>query len=503
MTADFTTPHAPASVLATLVVSAQHGLPGFEVPLYAGANELGREVMRDHDFVSMRHCSVDYRHRRWWLHDHGSTNGTFLDGDEDGLIPECRYQLLDGDGFSVGRVRVRLAVVDGGGDGRRERELKRDDDALKALNDDDDGTADSELDIGGETCRSPSFPAGKRVSDVGITDGGGDNKENKTSLEYTYSAKDITVPLTDSTSTIKNGDADASSLPQPPAPAPPKSTRSRRQSAETSIKEEKSEPGEKKAAPAKKKKPSADSSDATTMAGKKRSSTGTTAKSSSKTSTPSKLSFDTTKMVVLSTGLSAAANKKAQEVFDQYGIGVALTWEQATHVLTEKVKRTAKLLSGLASGRPLISFEWINKCKRAKKLQDPAQFPLVDEDAEQKWSFSLEESKQRVATNGASTVLQRYSIMATPSVGLDLPEMRQIVEACGGKLIYELPSKLEPNIIVVGHEDDCELLVSYRDFGWEHIVGEEFLYMTALTQEVDFEKYALSLGKGSKKRRHR
>ena len=66
--------------------------------------EPGNRVIIDEDTVSSRHATFLYERGRWWLEDHGSTNGTWVNN----LRIEGRVRLNDGDEVRFGRVAARF-----------------------------------------------------------------------------------------------------------------------------------------------------------------------------------------------------------------------------------------------------------------------------------------------------------------------------------------------------------------------------------------------------------
>jgi pSer/pThr/pTyr-binding forkhead associated (FHA) protein len=94
------------------VIESPEGRPeaGSSLPLDA-VNSIGRDVnssiVLDDSFVSAEHATVTFRGRAWFVEDHGSTNGTYLNGQRvEGTAP-----MGYGDELQIGQVRLRLERV--------------------------------------------------------------------------------------------------------------------------------------------------------------------------------------------------------------------------------------------------------------------------------------------------------------------------------------------------------------------------------------------------------
>ena len=101
-----------ARTLAHLVVldPGQTSLEPGETLALRPVTRLGRArqctIVLDDTFVSAEHAVVEFRAGRWWLADHGSTNGTLLNGrpvdGEVGVVAD--------DVIGIGDVQLRVAV---------------------------------------------------------------------------------------------------------------------------------------------------------------------------------------------------------------------------------------------------------------------------------------------------------------------------------------------------------------------------------------------------------
>ena len=100
----------PATELGRLIVLASpSGEPAVGAVFALDAvTTIGRDVNNavviEDPFASSEHCVLTFRGRAWFVEDLGSTNGTFLNGNQvDGTAP-----MSYGDEIQVGEVRLRL-----------------------------------------------------------------------------------------------------------------------------------------------------------------------------------------------------------------------------------------------------------------------------------------------------------------------------------------------------------------------------------------------------------
>ncbi|XP_053608434.1 uncharacterized protein LOC128674116 isoform X2 [Plodia interpunctella] len=100
---------------------------------------------------------------------------------------------------------------------------------------------------------------------------------------------------------------------------------------------------------------------------------------------------------------------------------------QCTVVVTAHIKRTFKLLCALGLGRPIVGSAWLQACHDNNHIVDPWLYLLKDEQAEQRFKFSL----QRTLT-GRRGFLRGYNVSSTPQVKPATAEMMLIVECSGG-----------------------------------------------------------------------
>src|SRR5687768_7537977 len=102
------------------IVSENAAAAGKDSRMTFGVNggRIGRHgsndwVLRDPErFVSGRHAEVERRAGSWWLHD-TSTNGTFVNDDEEALGPERLHPLAPGDRIRIGEYEIEVEISGG------------------------------------------------------------------------------------------------------------------------------------------------------------------------------------------------------------------------------------------------------------------------------------------------------------------------------------------------------------------------------------------------------
>lgn len=103
-----------------------------------------------------------------------------------------------------------------------------------------------------------------------------------------------------------------------------------------------------------------------------------------------------------------------------------------THIVTPRVARTIKFLSGISVCRHVAIPRWVEESGKQGKFQDEAEFVLRDADAEQLFGMELTTSLARARER---KLLERVCIYATPNVQPSQVALRKIVSCAGGKLV--------------------------------------------------------------------
>ena len=186
---------------------------------------------------------------------------------------------------------------------------------------------------------------------------------------------------------------------------------------------------------------------------------------------------------VLFTGYS---NSRHESIVKQLG-GVVIDAIECVDVLvTDKLRRTVKLLSTVGKGLPVVGPSWLTLSKNAGRLLDPWQHILSDKEAEDKFGIKLENALHKAVEK---PLLEGYNIHITKNVKPVPDEMKAIIQSCGGKVLPRKPSAWPPNSVVISCQEDKASWNKMK--GNVPIVAAEWLLSGVLTQELDMKTHLL------------
>ena len=107
-------------------------------------------------------------------------------------------------------------------------------------------------------------------------------------------------------------------------------------------------------------------------------------------------------------------------------------YEFCKFLAAPKIMRTRKFICAMARGPTLIATDFVEQCLAKNKLLDPQDFPLADEEGEQRYRMQLPKALQRARQN-QQKLLEGQLIYATENVHGGFDTYKAIVEANGGK----------------------------------------------------------------------
>ena len=103
-----------------------------------------------------------------------------------------------------------------------------------------------------------------------------------------------------------------------------------------------------------------------------------------------------------------------------------------SHIVTPKVARTIKFLSGISVCQHMITPKWVEESERRGTFAPEKDFVLQDPDAEQLFGMDLTTSLARARSR---KLLEGMCVYATPSVQPPRDALGDIVNCAGGRLL--------------------------------------------------------------------
>ena len=126
---------------------------------------------------------------------------------------------------------------------------------------------------------------------------------------------------------------------------------------------------------------------------------------------------------------------------------------ECSHLVTPRVTRTVKFLSGISVCTCVVTPRWVEECGKRRAFVSEEEFALRDTDMEKLFGMEVATSLSRAKEK---KLLEGVSVYSTPTVQPSFSDMREIVECAGGELITEEEMKKR---FLEGHEysgdDDC------------------------------------------------
>ncbi|XP_060224969.1 mediator of DNA damage checkpoint protein 1 isoform X2 [Meriones unguiculatus] len=110
------------------------------------------------------------------------------------------------------------------------------------------------------------------------------------------------------------------------------------------------------------------------------------------------------------------------------GGSLASSVNEASHLVTDRIRRTVKFLCALGKGIPILSLNWLYQSRKAGCFLPPDDYLVTDPEQEKNFSFSLRDSLRRAQ---GRRLLEGYEIHVTPAVQPPPSQMGEIISCCG------------------------------------------------------------------------
>ncbi|KAF9105007.1 hypothetical protein BGX27_009850 [Mortierella sp. AM989] len=131
----------------------------------------------------------------------------------------------------------------------------------------------------------------------------------------------------------------------------------------------------------------------------------------------------------ISTGLKDQSTAQIKAL-KSLGIIPTTAVEKCTHLVATSIARTGKFLIALLHGKIIVHEDWLQACIDANAILDEDGFRIEDIATEQKLGMNLYESLDRAREK---RIFENCVFYLSPSMKQDMPLLKSVVEAGGGK----------------------------------------------------------------------
>ncbi|XP_016867011.1 mediator of DNA damage checkpoint protein 1 isoform X9 [Homo sapiens] len=198
-----------------------------------------------------------------------------------------------------------------------------------------------------------------------------------------------------------------------------------------------------------------------------------------------KLNQESTAPKVLFTGVVDARGERAVLAL---GGSLAGSAAEASHLVTDRIRRTVKFLCALGRGIPILSLDWLHQSRKAGFFLPPDEYVVTDPEQEKNFGFSLQDALSRARER---RLLEGYEIYVTPGVQPPPPQMGEIISCCGGTYLPSMPRSYKPQRVVITCPQDFPHCSIPLRVGLP-LLSPEFLLTGVLKQEAKPEAFVLS-----------
>eukprot|EP00731_Ephydatia_muelleri_P031520 Em0023g27a len=203
-----------------------------------------------------------------------------------------------------------------------------------------------------------------------------------------------------------------------------------------------------------------------------------------------KCSSEVEKPCVLFTGI---VYQEGENIVRELGGLLVDSVYECTHLVTDKMVRTIKLLCCLSRGCHIVSSRWLDQCQVHGAFLPADGFLLKDRTAERQHNFSLQRSLQQARQ---VKLLDGYKIFMTSNVTPDRAALSDIIKCSGGQLLDVLPTTKDDQTLIISCDQDLHTCNSALDAGLV-LYTPELILSGALRQELDLKTNILSRNPGT------
>ena len=182
---------------------------------------------------------------------------------------------------------------------------------------------------------------------------------------------------------------------------------------------------------------------------------------------------------VLFTGFDDSDIQKKMKILAPLGLSLTANVHDADIIVSDKLKRTIKMLHAITCGKSIVGADWVEACKRSKSIVEDV---LVDKEGEEKFSADLGQSLRRAKER---KVLQGLRIYITKSVLPAKADLKEVITLAGGEYVGRVTKKDTSDIIVISDEQDKKEYGDLKARGFQ-VFTKDFLLNGIVRQELNY-----------------
>ncbi|CAH8282881.1 unnamed protein product [Eruca vesicaria subsp. sativa] len=197
--------------------------------------------------------------------------------------------------------------------------------------------------------------------------------------------------------------------------------------------------------------------------------------------------------VLFSQHLDEDVTKHQKKILAKFDISEASSMMEATHFIADNFMRTRNMLEAIASGKPVVTTQWLESIDQVNIYVDEELYILRDSKKEKEFGFNMGVSLTRARQN---PLLKGRRVFITPNTKPGLNTITTLVKAVHGQPIERLgrtvlsEDKVPENLLILSCEEDRDISIPFLERGSE-VYSSELLLNGIVTQKLEYERYRL------------
>jgi PAX-interacting protein 1 len=211
--------------------------------------------------------------------------------------------------------------------------------------------------------------------------------------------------------------------------------------------------------------------------------------------------------IVLFTGFYPSEVAQYQRDVTSLGGVIAKQVSQTTHLIVNKIERTAKLLKCISSCDCIVDIKWLIDSKLEGKFRDSSEYAVKNEIFEKHYTCCLKESLDRAKSFAQNKRLfSDIMFYLSPSVAPSYSDLEEMIKSADGIVLTDVPqiqqfyetfhddrkTGLNSRYVVIGAQNDLCILRPFIEKKIP-IYHEELVLSSLLKQKLDANIYKLHI----------